>query len=102
MKNFNSTNEALQAIGTRRESERPRDECGVAGVHGHSEAAKIAYLALYALQHRGQESAGICSAHAGECRPYPTAIFGSEILECCKSRSLKYNISLEEQYFNFL
>ena len=66
MKKLNSTNEDLQAIHTRRESERPRDECGVAGVHGHSEAAKIAYLALYALQHRGQESAGICSAHAGE------------------------------------
>ena len=36
------------------------------GVHGHAEAAKIAYLGLYALQHRGQESAGICSGHGGE------------------------------------
>ena len=66
MKKLNSTNEDLQAIHTRRELERPSDECGVAVVHGHSEAAKISYLALYALQHRGQESAGICSAHAGE------------------------------------
>jgi amidophosphoribosyltransferase len=39
------------------------DECGVAGVHGHPEAANLVYLALYALQHRGQESAGIVSAH---------------------------------------
>ena len=38
-----------------------RDECGVFGVHGHSEAANITYLGLYALQHRGQESCGIVS-----------------------------------------
>ncbi|MEK6790431.1 MAG: amidophosphoribosyltransferase [Deltaproteobacteria bacterium] len=38
------------------------DECGVFGVHGHAEAANIAYLGLYALQHRGQESAGIVSS----------------------------------------
>jgi amidophosphoribosyltransferase len=37
------------------------DECGVFGIFGHSEAAKHAYLGLYALQHRGQESAGIAS-----------------------------------------
>jgi amidophosphoribosyltransferase len=40
--------------------------CGVFGVHGHPEAANISYLGLYALQHRGQESAGIVSLHAGE------------------------------------
>ena len=39
-----------------------RDECGVFGIYGHLEAAKMAYLGLYALQHRGQESAGIASA----------------------------------------
>ncbi len=39
-----------------------RDECGVVGVFGHPEAANIAYLALYALQHRGQEGAGIVSS----------------------------------------
>lgn len=37
------------------------DECGVFGIFGHAEAAKLAYLGLYALQHRGQESAGIAS-----------------------------------------
>jgi len=37
------------------------DECGVFGIFGHAEAAKMAYLGLYALQHRGQESAGIAS-----------------------------------------
>jgi amidophosphoribosyltransferase len=38
-----------------------REECGVFGVYGHPEAANLAYLGLYALQHRGQEGAGICS-----------------------------------------
>jgi amidophosphoribosyltransferase len=38
------------------------EECGVVGVYGHPEAATLAYLSLYALQHRGQESAGIASS----------------------------------------
>ena len=42
------------------------DECGVFGVFGHSEAANLAYLGLYALQHRGQESAGIVSSDGKE------------------------------------
>ena len=40
------------------------DECGVFGVFGHPEAANLTYLGLYALQHRGQESAGIVSSDA--------------------------------------
>ena len=39
-----------------------REECGVVGVYGHPEAANMVYLGLYALQHRGQESAGIVSS----------------------------------------
>ncbi len=38
------------------------EECGVFGIFGHPEAANLAYLGLYALQHRGQEGAGICSS----------------------------------------
>ena len=38
------------------------EECGVFAVYGHPEAANLAYLGLYALQHRGQESAGIASS----------------------------------------
>ncbi len=38
------------------------EECGVVGVYGHPEAANLAYLGLCALQHRGQESAGIVSS----------------------------------------
>ncbi|MBI5971026.1 MAG: amidophosphoribosyltransferase [Deltaproteobacteria bacterium] len=43
-------------------NDRFNDECGVFGVYGHPEAANIAYLGLHALQHRGQESAGIVSS----------------------------------------
>ncbi|HEY2665042.1 MAG TPA: hypothetical protein VGI47_11925, partial [Candidatus Binataceae bacterium] len=42
------------------------EECGVFGVFGHPEAANLAYLGLYALQHRGQESAGIVSSDGNE------------------------------------
>jgi amidophosphoribosyltransferase len=42
------------------------DECGVFGIFGHPEAAKLAYLGLYALQHRGQESAGVASSDGTE------------------------------------
>lgn len=40
----------------------PREHCGVFGIYGHPEAAKLAYFGLYALQHRGQESAGIVAS----------------------------------------
>jgi amidophosphoribosyltransferase len=39
--------------------------CGIFGIHDHVEAANIAYLGLHALQHRGQESAGIVANHEG-------------------------------------
>ena len=44
------------------ELDKMHEECGVFGVFGHPEASNLTYLGLYALQHRGQESAGICSA----------------------------------------
>ena len=45
-----------------------RDECGVFGIFGHPEAANMTYLGLYALQHRGQESAGICASDGAQVR----------------------------------
>ena len=44
------------------------DECGVFGVFGNEEAAKLTYLGLYALQHRGQESAGIAATEGAQLR----------------------------------
>jgi amidophosphoribosyltransferase len=43
-------------------SDKFHDECGVFGVYGSPEAANLTYLGLHALQHRGQEGAGICSS----------------------------------------
>jgi len=43
-------------------SDKFRDECGVVAIYGHPEAEKLAYLGLHALQHRGQESAGIVTS----------------------------------------
>jgi amidophosphoribosyltransferase len=39
-----------------------KDECGIFGIYGHTEAANLTYLGLYALQHRGQESCGIATS----------------------------------------
>ncbi|MEI6492144.1 MAG: amidophosphoribosyltransferase, partial [Verrucomicrobiota bacterium] len=45
---------------------KPRDECGVFGVFGHPDSTLLTYYGLFALQHRGQESAGIVSAKGSE------------------------------------
>src|SRR5436190_14169202 len=45
-----------------------KDECGVFGIFGHPEAANMTYLGLYALQHRGQESAGIAASDTQQVR----------------------------------
>jgi amidophosphoribosyltransferase len=45
-----------------------REECGVFGIYGHPEAARLTYLGLYALQHRGQESCGIVASDGAELR----------------------------------
>ncbi len=42
---------------------KPREECGVFGIFGYENASNLAYLGLYSLQHRGQESAGIASSN---------------------------------------
>lgn len=39
-----------------------RESCGVFGIYGHCDAAELCYLGIFALQHRGQESAGIASS----------------------------------------
>src|SRR5207237_5088403 len=43
-------------------SDKRREECGVFGIFGHADAARLTYLGLYALQHRGQESCGIVTS----------------------------------------
>jgi hypothetical protein len=63
-------------------ADRLREECGVFGIFGHPDAAAITALGLHALQHRGQEAAGIVSYDAATS---PTALrFGSS--SCAKAR----------------
>jgi amidophosphoribosyltransferase len=50
------------------QTDKFRDECGVFGIFGHADAARLTYLGLYALQHRGQESCGIVSSDGSELR----------------------------------
>ncbi len=62
------------------------EECGVVAVYGHPEAAKLAYLGLYALQHRGQESAGMCTTNGEEIFTHKAMghvadIFTSDVLK---------------------
>ncbi|HEX8031503.1 MAG TPA: amidophosphoribosyltransferase [Vicinamibacterales bacterium] len=58
-----------------------KDECGVFGVYGHTEASKLTYLGLYALQHRGQESAGIASADGERVRVVKQMGYVNEIFD---------------------
>src|SRR6186713_3205668 len=58
-----------------------KDECGVFGVYGHPEASKLTYLGLYALQHRGQESAGIASAEGERVRLVKKMGYVNEIFD---------------------
>ena len=47
-----------------------REECGVVAIYGYPEAATLAYLGLHALQHRGQESAGIAACDGAQIRTH--------------------------------
>jgi amidophosphoribosyltransferase len=63
-----------------------KDECGVFGIFGHPESANMTYLGLYALQHRGQESAGIAAADGAQVRVsksmgYVADVFDGEALK---------------------
>ncbi|HKJ65268.1 MAG TPA: amidophosphoribosyltransferase, partial [Desulfopila sp.] len=51
-------------------SDYPGHECGVCGIFGHDDSAKLTYFGLYALQHRGQESAGIVSSDGDSVNSY--------------------------------
>lgn len=62
-------------------SDSPKDECGVVGITGVERAAEKAFLALYALQHRGQESAGICAMHQGTGRLHKRLGLAAEVFD---------------------
>jgi len=59
----------------------PREECGIVGVVGRPRAAEWAYLGLYALQHRGQEAAGIVASDGGEPRVHRAEGLVSDVFD---------------------
>ncbi len=67
----------------------PRDECGVFGVYApESDVARLAYFALYALQHRGQESAGIATCENGHIMTLRDLGLVSQVFDETKLRAL--------------
>ncbi len=74
--------------------DHPKEKCGIFAVIGHEDAAKLTYFGLYALQHRGQESAGIVASDGCHVREHKAMglvpdIFNERILD-----ELKGNIAL--------
>ena len=68
---------------------RPKEECGIFAIYGHEDAAKLTYFGLYALQHRGQESAGIVTSDGEQVLEHKAMglvpeIFDEEILDNLK------------------
>ncbi|MDO8643618.1 MAG: amidophosphoribosyltransferase, partial [bacterium] len=83
--------------------------CGVIGIYNHPEAANLAYLGLYALQHRGQESAGIVSSDGQKLRQHLSMghvadIFSSEVLQKLPGQSaighVRYSTTGESAFTN--
>jgi amidophosphoribosyltransferase len=67
-------------------SDRPREKCGIFGIYGHPDAARLTFFGLYALQHRGQESCGIVSGDGCRVRQQRglglvSEVFNPQVLE---------------------
>ncbi len=79
------------------EKDKFQDECGVMGVHLNSKEGNCAsyiYYGLYALQHRGQESAGIAANKEGKIRYYKDLGLVSEVFKGSLLKQLKGNIGI--------
>jgi amidophosphoribosyltransferase len=73
----------------------PRDECGVFGVYApESDVARLAFFALYALQHRGQESAGIATCDDGHITALRDLGLVSQVFDETKLRALTGSVAL--------
>ncbi|MDQ1277019.1 MAG: amidophosphoribosyltransferase [Thermodesulfobacteriota bacterium] len=76
------------------ETGRPREECGVFAVYGHPEAARLTFFGLFALQHRGQESAGIVSADGCDIWSHKAMGLVSEIFREDNLAKLKGHLAI--------
>jgi amidophosphoribosyltransferase len=73
----------------------PRDECGVFGIHAPDrDVARLTYFALYALQHRGQESAGIATAQHGHIMAMRDQGLVSQVFDEQRLRALRGDMAV--------
>src|ERR1700716_168947 len=73
----------------------PRDDCGVFGVYApESDVARLSYFALYALQHRGQESAGIAACEDGHIMTVRDLGLVSQVFDEQKLRALAGSMAI--------
>src|SRR5215470_7045996 len=75
-------------------SDKLHEECGVAAIYGHPEASKLAYLSLYALQHRGQESAGIAASNGEQISLHKAMGLVSDIFTADKLACLPGSLAI--------
>ncbi len=73
---------------------RPKEECGIFAIYGHEDTARLTYFGLYALQHRGQESAGISVADGQLMRHQKGMGLVSEIFDEDILASLKGHLGI--------
>ena len=73
--------------------DKARDHCGIFGVFGHPDAARLTYFGLHALQHRGQESAGIVTSVYDEAR-------GRKVMPVVKDFGLVLDVFDDESLFD--
>ena len=76
------------------ESARPRHYCGLFGIYGHPNAAELTYYGLYALQHRGQESAGITASDGVDLRTYKGMGLVGQVFDKSILRSLPGHLAI--------
>lgn len=77
-----------------RRSDKPQHECGIYGIFGHEDAAKLTYFGLYALQHRGQESAGIVVADGSHVHIHKNMGLVSEVFSEQTLQRLKGHLAM--------
>lgn len=71
-----------------------REECGIFGIYGTPDASKLAYFGLYALQHRGQESAGIAVSDGSQVREYKHMGLVHDVFNEQRLKALKGHLAI--------
>ncbi|EKD37024.1 MAG: hypothetical protein ACD_75C01287G0009 [uncultured bacterium] len=84
----------LQEHSRKSSDGRPTHECGVCGIYNHHDSAKLTYFGLYALQHRGQESAGIVTSNGTAVKMHKSMGLVPEVFSENILQSLQGHLSI--------